>query len=467
MSAQKSTQTRLFTQVGLGLLVLVAVVFGIAFISQYQGASTPKNTPPQDKTPPGSTVRLKFLQTVVKWNPPSMAEFEHNTDAYYDFWFENPNNESVEMGIGSKSCTCMAASICVLSAQNAERYHGWTFSRAASECGVGFGGVLPFASQCCADLEASPDLYGMDIKWRPLAISETEPGTVVQPGQAGLVRIEARKAKMGAKPLRAPVWTQLPGPGHQRDLTLLEVPMTWVIPIRFLPDPALLDVGDLGPKDEKTVEGYFFSSTRKFFPIYKIEERNRNPHVSFTWTPMTDAEREEMSRSTQTRVLCGYKLRVTVRERLGAKGQMDLGPFMLIGEVTTDADVGLGQFQIDGTIKGEINVGAAEDGGKILLGNFKADKGKSKTVLLTTNRPGMSLEYAHTEPTGLDFLKVPSLKPVPTPGVKEVTQWELQVTVPPGPPRRIPHDGAVLVRITSPGSPPRFIRIPVIGTAYQ
>jgi hypothetical protein len=80
----------------------------------------------------------------------------------------------------------------------------------------------------------------------------------------------------------------------------------------------------------------------------------------------------------------------------------------------------------------------------------------------------VNLEYERTEPETLSYLKVPPLKPVTTPGVKEVTQWELQVNVPPGSPaRRLPPDCAILVRITSPGNPSRFIRIPVLGTAYQ
>src|SRR2546421_13038440 len=88
------------------LVVVVGLVFLIAFISQYKPsepgvAPGPKLTK-QTTGQQASIEHLKFPETTVL----TPMDIELGTQGHFEFWFQNPNSVPVEVGIQEKSCTC-------------------------------------------------------------------------------------------------------------------------------------------------------------------------------------------------------------------------------------------------------------------------------------------------------------------------------------------------------------------------
>ena len=113
---------------------------------------------------------------------------------------------------------------------------------------------------------------------------------------------------------------------------------------------------------------------------------------------------------------------------------------------------------VTGGIRSDIHVGGDKDQGKVDLGIFNAGAGKSAKVVLWSGA-GVLLEQVRHDP---DFLRVRLVKQ--DKDADKRTKWQLEVTVPPdalyG---SFPEKSAVYLRLNS--TPPRLIRIPVVGTA--
>jgi hypothetical protein len=77
----------------------------------------------------------------------------------------------------------------------------------------------------------------------------------------------------------------------------------------------------------------------------------------------------------------------------------------------------------------------------------------------------MELKVARGEPQTLNYVHVKYLKRAKAGGDSK-SFWQMAVEVPPGcPPGAFPSHSAIILDI--PGDPPRHVRIPVQGTAFQ
>jgi hypothetical protein len=430
------------SQIVLAIVAVVGLVGGITFLKQYQVSpddqpiNRPTNAPEGQKL---TEVKLNFPETKYAWKVPGDGQFEQRTSGKKDFWFQNDNAVPVKLGLKSKSCKCSEVLVAVVPPAEAKSYH----SAANSS-------------------DSDP---AIKLNPQPLEIDDSK-GVTVEPGAGGVVRLawedkKERQPTARDERLVVEVWTQALE-GGPKTVNRLELPVTFVPPLRIDKDAESLK-DDLGLGDEKMVEFKCWSSTRPKFPL-TARERSEDPCFTCSCTPLNDEERKQLEASTKSHVLCGYRVAVTVRERLSDKVQMELGPFVRRIDLTSDPDIEPTVVLVSGVVRGDVTVGNDEDRGRIVLGLFSAKYGVTKAVKLIAHRPGLELKVDKVEPES-SRLKVKYLKKLQTvlPGGR--AEWELCVQVPPdGPSGALEHTA---VRLTISGNPPRQIRIPVAGGATR
>jgi hypothetical protein len=460
MATKTRSDTRFFTQIALVTLVVVGVVAGVTFVAQYHSTVSPVADIKKDvEQKPGQT-DLAFPRVVSEWDPLTSGGFEMHTPGWYDFWFKNVSGKTVVMDEVTKSCRCQAVQVCFFTGDHQDRYLRWSGGSAASEIGILTGGLLPLLAQMEYDRLVAPNTYGAKVDWH--AIQNTEDRVKIPPEASGIVRAswDGKKSKIGGERLTVNFWTQAqeasPTPRTQ---VHLEVNITFIPPLHF--EPATVDVGDIRLREEKTAEILVLSATRAGFDMTAREKRN-DPCFQCTWRPLTLEERLHYTRELKDMpVRSGYLLKVRIKERDSESQQMDLGPFTRSIGIEADPDIAEQSVAITGTVRGEVVVGGEEDKGSISFKSFRARTGTSKRVLVRAQVPGLTLrqDEVRTEPESLSYLKV-RLE------LAGKNRWWLTVAVPPdSPPGKLPDHGAVLLKI--PTSPPRFIRVPVSGIAYQ
>src|SRR4029077_14906857 len=134
------------------------------------------------------------------------------------------------------------------------------------------------------------------------------------------------------------------------------------------------------------------------------------------------------------RALSGYRVRVTVRERLNDQVQMELGPFSRKIMLKSDPDIEESFVNLTGVVRSDITVGSESDEGRIVFKqSIPSRTGKSRVVRGSSPQVGLVLEVKGIEPPASNFVKVKSLREVKLPGIGG-SHWELTVEVPPGSP---------------------------------
>lgn len=430
---------RSLSRIVLAIVAVVALVAGITFVKLYQVSPSeePVRTSSPDRTAKAMEVRLNFLNPVWEWNPPEDGQFEQHSKGSKDFWFKNDNPVPVELGMKSKSCKCSDVSVAVLPPSEIGRYGN-------------------------ADTA--------ELRTEPLVIDDYK-GVTVAPGGGGVIRLawEDKKEKESQeRPERlvVEIWAQAPG-GGPRSVTKLELPIALVPALRV--NETILKVPDLSVNGKETKEFKCWSSTRDAFSL-TAKEQTGNPCFSCTCTPLSESARKELAAATKSHVKSGYAVRVTVSERVNDKEQMELGPFVrriqLTGKMDgKDSDIEQATVVITGIVRGDITVESEDERGGIALGYFPAKRGMTKTVKLSSHRPGLKLEDPKVEPEDSSRLKVKSFQQLDTSTTGGRTKWELCVEVPPGSSGRLPDHSAVVLTIK--GDQERRIRIPVTGFATQ
>lgn len=431
------------SQIVLAIAAVVALVAGITFVKQYQvgdgSAAQVTATNPAKTAGASAEVKLNFPVTKWEWNPPADGQFEQRSKGSRDFWFQNDNAVPVELGLKSKSCKCSEASVCILPPDEAKRYR-----------------ALAASKEGASAIKLNP---------QPLEIDEVK-GVKVRPGEGGVVRLSWEDKKEPSEQDRAEllvveVWVQAAG-GGPKTVNRLELPVTYVPALRIT--PLVQHVGDLNLGDERTAEFKCWSSTRPNF-FLTARERSGDPCFTCSCTALTDAARKDLETATNSHVRHGYLVRVGVHERISDAVQMELGPFGRRIDLKSDPGIEAASVLVTGVVRGDVTVGTEDDKGRIMLGFFPAKNGITKTVKLTSHRPGLDVRVERVEPEG-NPLKVKSLSKVelPLPGGR--IRWELTIEVPRGSlSGALPDHSAV--RLAIPGNPPRYIRIPVVGDATQ
>jgi hypothetical protein len=443
------------TRVILPIAIVIGMIGGVTFVAQYSGSrpKTGKNLDPSlDKTLSKHDL-LIFPVKEGKWDavdeddkkPTYIAEFEVHTRGHYDFWFFNPNADPVDIKLLSRGCTCSEVSIGQATSPDAM---------------VGQFAIAAQAASGLGALATDLGVWSQVDRWDPLP----EKGDAVKvaggkggmPG-VGIVRLNWLARSAEPANLSVKLWVGQNGKGEEIDLRL----RVWFVkPFRLFVDGPL-QVPELNTKGQKEkVKFRCWSSTRDRFDL-KVKEDKDNPCFTCDWQPLTERECDDLAATflaetkTPTRVRSGYRVTVTVHERISDQVLLDLGPFHRRLLVTGPED-NVESVLVNGWVKGEIRL-RSSDKEIIDLGSFRAARGTMKAVTLTSEQRDLQLKVDSWSP---DYLAVNLGKPETVDGAQ---RWELTVTAPAGRSGRVPPDSAVILQ-TQGG---RRMRIPVTGEAIQ
>lgn len=454
------------TQIVLPLLIVVGLVAGVTFVKQYSATTPPVIGPETGTAASAEGAHLFFPVTTVEWAPSYAAEVEMNMPGHHDFWFANQKPFPVKLGVFQKNCKCAKIEIAMLTKEEAPRYKRARLAVAAGLALQGAAGPLAVLSRAEVAQQGTPGEGSLNLRWSPMEKDDTRGHFVVVPPESeGILRLSWEGKKPGHERLVAEFWTQPEADraalyGYQR----LEVPLVVVPPMRNLPPEA--NLGDIYPGGSGEARLFCWSSTRADLPLdVTVMGRDDKPDRNFScsWEPLSQAECEALAKEQTSRVLCAYRVTVRVQERLSDGTQLDLGPFRRKLSLVSTPGFEAGEPLVIGVVRGDVTVGTEADRDRISLGSFRAEVGRSRSIDITAENPKVELlPTVEVEP---EILKA-ELKPDPDAKAKGLKRWTLTVGVPPNRGNGIlPPTSAAYVTIQS--DPPRRIRIPVTGNAYQ
>jgi len=464
MPVQRKFANQLFVPV----VLFVLIVGGLAWLVQYV---------PSWRKKPAARVsaekQLVFPETRALWDPgdPEYAmEFERGQPGHYDFPFQSAAAMTVELGLSSTSCDCSKVDVAILSDSEWATWQELQKKRCPAE----------------RPADAATDSF----PWNTMSRSE-KAGIGVPANARGLVRVSWTTRKSEGQHLRLAVdlWTQPEGQARERRPVRLETGSVVVGPALFT-NPSL-GVGSLGPGGSAHREVVVWSATRSRL---KFEVLNKNPLIVWKAVPLDADECRLLQQALRgsgkkgdksrqgadddsaqaaadsrfaipeglhydTRVRSAFRVTVTVYEQRDGK-QLDQGPFQEMLSLRLDDQILTGTPAVFGSVRGEVDIPAVGDQGKINLGSFKSKAGTKRSVLLWTDRS-----------TGLSVVKHPDgvkikLAENPKDSTPQKKSWELKIEIPAGSQvGPLPDDSAVILRTQS--ATPRQIRIPLLGTAVQ
>ncbi len=437
-------------------LVLIALIVGfIAWVIQYL-PSRGKNVsvPPP---PPQGKILLAFERPEALWrkkpavqmkdaNPDDMEDpfkyVENGASGHYDFPFKNKSEQKIEILSFVSTCDCTSVKACVLP--------GVEWERVNKEQGAKPGEPLAYAKE--------PSW--LELPKKPVGEPANKPYLVVEPDEGGVVRVEwiANKPELSVQPALAVRAT-----GDPVLYQPLRVPVMMRPAIQF--DPPRVNAGVLtAGKTTKTVFDVWSSTRNKL----DFTLPSADPLFVFEVQKLEDDEfaakaKDLGARKIASRVLCAYRVSVTVHETKDTK-HLDQGsfyrkfPFALEGKVDTNAP--LWGPEIVGRVEGDVQIGGQDDQRRILFKSFNAKTRASKEVQLATDAD-VQLKTCEGHSDQPSWIKVNLTRGQAS--SNRVT-WQLEVIVEPNTigARSFDEPDAVVLQIVGAG-PPRFVRIPIEG----
>ena len=486
-----------FTRIGLPVLLVIGIVFGITFIGMYSSDDSPTHDGGMSKMGGGTSMvlPLNFSATIITPVPvppsgeikdvPSNlrhlyyweANIEVGASGHYEFWCQNRNAQPVSVRVPLTNCQCAGVALAVVPPEVYKDYA--VFSALAN------GPLSAAPGPVSAIVHAL--LLNSKLTWNPLntggeKFEQTIPAADPARGpQFALVRLGwAAKGEIGAKSITAELFANLPDgtPDHTSlqantlvvpafDLLRRDSAKGWVPSIE-------IPVGELRENGEARQEFFLASSTRTQF-LYQLSTIKPDPCV--TWSQVVPANEAEIasfdefsrSKENSVRLKSLYKVVVTVRERTevvidGKKQfhQLDLGvlehKLSIVG-----FEAGARSVFLKGRVLGDVTILSGAESGKLDLGNaIRADQDHSRDMILIADRPGLDLTLLEKE-ISPNYLKV-KLEPLPL--VDGRKKWRLRVTVPKeslyG---SLPENSGVILQTNSPSR--RRLTIPVRGMAFD
>lgn len=454
-----STETRppqFLTRVILPVVLVAAIIAAITWVSLNSSRkvddpvkkATPTSGPNEFSSKPSA---LKFLRpksnagVKAVWDlerPDYAREFEMGVEGYYDFPFVNPTDKPVMLGFEKTSCDCSQVK----------------------------GAVLPESASKVEELADVKKnlLYPTDEKttWTLLPVSTQEKDALeVPPGGAGVARVywNGRKSAGSSLNINIRMWMHPKGKPEESSSESLMVPILMAPSLQFTTQK--LSLGSVGTGGSASGHFFAWSPTRESIDI-KLDPERKDPLLDVSITRLDAAgiaelEKELLKEKHNTRVLSAYRIDVTAHEQKGGQ-QLEQGPFarglpLVLDETVFD----LSQLPtVGGIVRGDIEVGAVEDAGKINLKTFSSKVGTRRTLPVWSEGSG-ELKVEQVTPS---TLKV-SLRKVEKESTPARSRWTLDLEIPPGAWRGTgPPDAMIVLQSTMPA---RRIRIPIFGNAGQ
>lgn len=441
--------------------LFVAIVGAIAWVTQNLPRGTPKSPVIEGVVHKERAADLRFTYKFAVWDDldPSYAkEYEMGKEGHFDFPVHNPNSFPVTLGFARASCDCSHLLATVLDSSTAEKIKGV---------------VKP-----TADL-----LPGAELQWTKLT-KDDKTGLEIPPGGWAIARLEWHGRKQPGEQLRIniQVWMHPASSPDDRSFESLGVPVLMSAPIRFYPERIAL--GTIAAGGSEQGEMLAWSPTRDDFEL-KVDPSKFDPLLDVSVEKLTPAAAKALrekfqktaldrlddpkaienlqkvheSENRQTRIRSAYRIHATLREQKAGK-QLDQGHFNRELPLLAP-DLGHPLPPVTAMVRGDIDIGLPDDNGKVNLRTFPAMKGVHRAFPLSTESDA-ELVIDHVVPKALEVKLTRNTKD----SSATRHRWTLDVTVPPagwfG-----PFQESALIMLRTNTTPPRRVRIPVVGVGGQ
>ncbi|MFL5339720.1 MAG: hypothetical protein ACJ8F7_06085 [Gemmataceae bacterium] len=473
-----------YLQIGVLIVVLMAVVYGATYLTNYTtqtkkpddgGAVPPPPTASDPIVFPGGKIAIwdKDVENITEDQDAAKyaRQVEPLSENQYDFKFYNPHADAASVKLTFTSCTCTHVDLGVFpEADWAQWQRQHMLSAAAS-----LTGAPPLLTALAAvKLHAHMRWTAMPD---PKTASESDPGVPVPAAVGGIphpgvVRVHFRPKALSDDPqqpdrLRIRLKTEAAG---LVAIPELNVSYFAVPPLGSFPNK--LEIPELGGNQKRAVEVLIWSTTRpKLEPMIEVKgpdpDDKDNPCFEIgPLVPLTPAELRILPKAigrekSRLEALCGYRITVTVHESRNGR-QLDMGPFSRRLELRADAASDPKGILITGLVLGEVKVLDGDERDRIPLGDFKVDRGASRVVTLATSNLDVDLapEVTANEPSITAKLNPPEV-------IDGQKRWKLLVEIKPTSPGDLPQYTAIELQVRVKGANTRKLRIPVAGHAHR
>jgi hypothetical protein len=411
------------------IVLLVAIVAVIVVGTALKiNLSADKNTTDVAQAP---EVQLDFpLKTgpMHPLDPNRPPEFEYTEPGHHDFWFENKLNEPVNIRLTYKNCNrCLTISI-GLAPPNWKQKQKDAASAAAL---LGVGGLPGGAINPTKDADITP-VPPNDQAWTELQSEAEKPREAksfqIPAKESGWVRVAWKDEDVAQKLLTAKFATDTAsGPGQ--DITL-QVPASFVEGVRVDPFSKTIEIEPLRAGDRaREVKFLVLSVTRDDFTLEADppeKQQTEHPFVICASPVRLNAEElKEMTNRYRSFVRSGYRVPVTVRERLDDGRWNSIGQFRATFGLKTNALASERiELSVTGTVYGDVTVIAGDNEDRIKLGTFSSQRGETRSVTVESDA-GTELTVDRKP----DFMEVALKKDGAPAGGRQ--SWRLTVTIKP------------------------------------
>ena len=445
------------------LALLIVVIGGIAWLVQNMPTWRTRSAPAPPTMAKGPEALIRFLHPfdpndrafVSVWEAlPTKAEkseaprlyaqeFERGAKGVYYFPLIVHPEQGCDFGMFHQSCDCAETRLAIVPDAEGDK----------------------FAKSMMDDAGKTPEVNPA-WNWQLLKKSDTE-GVKLGAGNRAILRVDFSNRRLPGESLnlRTRVWARSGGAAPRQDYEV-KINAVSTSPLRTKRDR--VDVGAIQAGSFSKADFLVWSPTRDEVK-FSLREKNNDKLFKVDVTPRPPAACAALQAQLRregiiTRVRAAWDVAVTVYESKDG-AQLDQGHFLrTLGFDLPDAAEDLQSLIITGVVQSDdFLIGGVADQGKIDLKSFPAKDGKRKAIFVSTKRDiELDVENVSVQPASLRVKLTEKGKDKA--GNKR--NWSLEVEVPPNQLfGTIPEDSAVILRTKA--TPPRLIRIPLVGHAVQ
>ncbi len=317
-------------------------------------------------------------------------EFEYTEPGHQDFWFENKKTEAVNLRLIHKSCSrCLSVHVGLAPPNWKERQQ----AAASAAALLGVGGLPGVAENPVKEAKITP-VPPEDQTWTELHAEDEKrfdaKPFLVPAGESGWVRIGWKDESPEDKMLYADFATDTASESAGLPIKL-QIPASFVEAVRVLPTSKSIEILPIRAGDRlREVEFLLLSVTRDDFNLeVDPPEKQQVDHPFVTCAPpvrLSAQECTEMTSRFRSFVRCGYRVHVTVRERLDDGRWNAIGQFRATFGLKTNAvKDGRIELAVTGTVYGDVTVIAGDHEDRVKLGSFLSQRGATRTVTVESD----------------------------------------------------------------------------------
>ncbi len=462
---------RSFTKVILPIIVIIGLIFGITYVSNFSNRDPIPVTNNTAASPPPLVIPL----TTVSWSQNDgyltkywKSGYETLEDGHFDFWFHNANAQPVHLDFQGANCVCGSTQVGVIPPSVWKDYVASLL--APKYVGGGAATVL----NCLGALQLKSHIDWVNLR-RDQNHETTIPAATPADGcQMGIIRINwTGKIDEGPKSLEADYASRLPDATAQKTVFKLQYQVVPPFHI-YVSDgkPNEIHFGEIPPRSTATRDFIIWSMTRDNLDLEFSLVNPKRLHDCITWTAAQKLSPQDLVEFTKKiqlsddirfSVRCAYRLSVSIHESRMMQGVMkhlDLGPFRSALSVQSAGKST--PVSLYGVVRGDIRMmdGAEPSDGIDFGQSFPSNEERSKTITLLSDRAGLDLEKVINECTP-EFLRI-ELLPLKDQGGRK--KWRLTVTIPANSLFGSLTHGQVVLQTKDTNA--RRLQIPIYATSY-